>query len=620
MQRYFAPLAALTLLAATTTAQCFEQNLGVLAPYTGGTAGAGDDDLFDLQPMNITFPMGGLSASYTHAHVCTNGVIYLTNGAASGGTTYAYQTVPFMVGAAGSTPRIAPLWVDLLADPALYGGGVFINNTIPGKFVVTWSNVVEWYLTTTMPNPPKFTIQAQLFANGDVKFFYSGSTYGVSSGFGSQFDSRVCVSEGNGVADPGAVDLSAGGNVNLATLVMYETFPLNVFDLQSSTLEFINTGTGYVQTLASCVPAYHETYGSGCYDISNSLYQELPDSSTAPTFNGQSMVFTPVGSEYLVSWGGATYVAPVAATNLGITDDGEVAVTPSIPFPTSGGPVAQLWVAGNGIVSLATNPDAGNYIPDPNTFLNCPVTAWWSHHDYNAQEAGSGQIVYHEGAVGPDTIAYITWAGVESYPGGGVLNPSTLQFQFNLSTGAVAMVWVTLDNNTTSIYGSGHLIGWSPGGPSTDAGSLTLATALPFVTNSTNVFALALTASPAPISSTVAGTNVTWTTSNMRELSPGYYLGATVLSLGQDIAGTDLGSLLGAPGCKAHITTLDYIVVMTGPTSTNSMSLFLPPNLPIGVEIYGQSINVIPWFSLPNGQNPGGYISSNAIKSYIAPF
>ena len=62
------------------------------------------------------------------------------------------------------------------------GGGVYFHNSIPGKFVVPWKNVDEWAAGT-----PTFTMQAQLFANGDVTFDYSTNHTGITVGYGSQF-------------------------------------------------------------------------------------------------------------------------------------------------------------------------------------------------------------------------------------------------------------------------------------------------------------------------------------------------------------------------------------------------------------------------------------------------
>ena len=110
MRRFLAPISTFALLAAAASAQCFEPGLGVLAPRTGFAAGLGDDALFDLQPLNFAFPMGGVAATYTHAHIQTNGVLFLTNGAVSGATTTGYSTTPAtqlanLLGLAGVGPQ-----------------------------------------------------------------------------------------------------------------------------------------------------------------------------------------------------------------------------------------------------------------------------------------------------------------------------------------------------------------------------------------------------------------------------------------------------------------------------------------------------------------------------------
>jgi hypothetical protein len=281
--------------------------------------------------------------------------------------------------------------------------------------------------------------------------------------------------------------------------------------------------------------------------------------------------------------------------------------------------VTTLYIAANGIVSMATNPEGGNYVPDAQGFLDCPVMAFWSWHDFNPGESGSGPVNYHEAVVGGATIAYVTWNGVENYPGG-TLNPSTMQFQLNLTTGDVKWVWVTMDGSTASPYGSGHLFGWSPAGPSTNPGSVTLATLPPFVTSSTQIVGLALSASPAPISTTTSGTVVTYTTTNMRPLAgTGPYVGLNILSLGQVPGGLDLG-IIGAPGCSSYVTALDLTQAMVGLTSTNTVTFAIPSGVPAGFQLFSQSVNLIPPNSLPNGQNAFGLLTSNGVKTLIAPF
>src|SRR5580765_8291543 len=111
MKRLLLTVSAVAAMSALATAQCFETNLGT-------SIGLGDDLVLAVTPMNITFPMGGIAASYTHVQPTTNGLCYLTNGvAAVGATGTGYGTAPTMVtnlrGLAGQNPRIAPYWRDL---------------------------------------------------------------------------------------------------------------------------------------------------------------------------------------------------------------------------------------------------------------------------------------------------------------------------------------------------------------------------------------------------------------------------------------------------------------------------------------------------------------------------
>lgn len=615
MQRLLISLAALPILAASVSAQCFEQSFGSLAPLAGTPSGLGDDTNFDVVPMNINFPMGGLSTSYSHATICTNGVIYLTTGAQSTGDTYAYNDLAYFLGGAGEDPRIAPFWIDL-ESAATFGSGVYFNNTIPGKFVVTWSNVVEW-----AAQGPAFTFQAQLFDNGDVQFFYDAGIYGISSGFGAQFVSRAGISEGNGVVDPGASDLSVGGAVNLASFAMYEEWPLNVFDLNSQTVQFVNAGTGYVEAIGPCTPAYNQVYGTGCYDISSAFYQYFDDAAlAAAALTGNSMRFTPVGANYLVDWGGASYIIPTGSSPLTIGDDAEVSVTLSTGFPTAQGPVGTLYVGSNGVISVAPNaPGSTSYVINVNDLLNAPAMAWWVHHDFNPTEAGSGPITYVETTVGADTVALFTWEAVESYSNPLGPNPSTLQFQFNLSTGEVAIVFESIDADPTSIYGSAYRVGWAPGGGSNDGGAIDIPAVAPFVTTSANINRMELAVGPAPISTPTSGSTLTYTTSNIPEFAPGLRIGLNIISLSQVNPGLDLG-FLGAPGCNAYIGSLDFSQAMVGPSSTMSVNFPLPLGVPAGTTIYSQSISLIQPNSLPNGQNSFGMTVSNGVLSYVSAF
>ncbi len=621
MRRSLAPISAIALLAAAASAQCFEPSFGVLAPRTGFAAGFGDDALFDLQPLNFAFPMAGVAATYTHAHIQTNGVVFLTNGAASGATTTGYSTAPAtqlanLRGVLGEPPRIAPLWRDL-DHLASNGGGVFFNNTLPGKFVVTYSNTVEYGATAV------FTVQTQLLATGEVHFFYNGTLVSTQATIAG-------LSQGNAVAAIPSVNLTAIAGNSGTSKLLFQQFAANTIDLQNKFLHFApNVLGGYDETATDC-GAFNQNYGRGCYDISDSFYQHFADAAAAaPALVGQSLVLTPAGAQYQTTWGGGTYVAPTAgAVNVftTATDDGEAVVTPSIAFPSPTGPQATLRVHSNGLVSWGaaaqTFPGTSSFTPTPSACLNganaCIYAAW---HDWNESEAGSGRIKREQAVVGPNTILFLTWDNVESYSTPLAANPGTMQIQMNLTNGVVTVVWLAIDSNTTSGFGSGTLVGYSAAGSSQDAGSLILVTDLPLMTQSANVPALALAASPAPVSNGVLGTVVTYTTSNMPEFAPasGIYIGMNVLSLGQVPLGVDLVAI-GAGGCKAYVSSLDFTQTMLGATSTQTLSFTVPTLITPGFELYSQSVSLMLPFSLPNSQNAFGMTVSNGVRQRIDSF
>lgn len=607
MNRSLSLVTAISLLATVASAQCFNTNLGSLAPNAAGAPGIGDDVDFDVVPLNFNFPINGSVNSFTHAQVSTNGVIYLTTGGPGATSGFAYPSLADLQGLAGQAPRIAPFWVDLDFLPA-NNGGVFIDNPVGGPLTVTWRNAQEWNQPW-----PVYTIQAQLFSNGNVVYVYGGNT-------GTTLEAMTGISAGNAIAATPAVDLSAGGNT-VTTDFIYELQPVGVFDLGGRSLTFTrNAGGGYTQTTGNCVNAFHQKYGAGCYTSSDSFYQLFTDSSTVPAaLNGQSLQMTLVGNDYLVQWGGAAYVPPSgAALTLPISDDSETTVLPSIALPTPAGAQTTLFIHGNGMISAASNNAIlpNNYQPNAAGFLNAPATAFFSWHDYNTSEAGSGQIKYEEATTAAGTIAYVTWDGVESYSNPLAPNPSTLQFQLNLTTGDVAIVWVSIDGNNTSPFGSAHLIGYSSAGPSSDPGSINLATTPPFVTSVVNLIAMELEAAPAPISSAGSGTAVVYNTTNIPEFATGagIYVGLTAFSLGQVPGGLDLG-FLGAPGCSAYILSLDFTQTMVGISSSNSVTLALPAGLPV-LPIYAQSVALVQ----PGSLNAFGLTVSNGLLSQIAPF
>src|SRR6266481_125578 len=69
-----------------------------------------------------------------------------------------------------SRPRISPFWDDLISAGTFATEGLYVNSTIPGKFVVTW---LHQQIFCCVGDD---TIQAALFPDGRIQFSYNGIT------------------------------------------------------------------------------------------------------------------------------------------------------------------------------------------------------------------------------------------------------------------------------------------------------------------------------------------------------------------------------------------------------------------------------------------------------------
>jgi len=168
----------------------------------------GDDDSVEV-PLGFSFPYQG--SSWSSVWVNSNG--NLTFG--SGDTAFS-ESVPDLL---SGQPRIAPLWDDLSPDQ----GGLVLVDGDASSATISFLGVPEFFATTGN------TFSVTLHASGEVNVVY-GSVASV--------DNVVGVSEGNGAADPGASDLSAGGPFSV-TGTTYEQFTFgSPFDLGGATLDF----------------------------------------------------------------------------------------------------------------------------------------------------------------------------------------------------------------------------------------------------------------------------------------------------------------------------------------------------------------------------------------------
>ena len=589
MNRLTASLSALAMLSSALSAQCFETNFGT-------SIGSGDDSLLAVTPMNITFPMGGIAASYTHVQPNTNGNIYLTNGAAGVGTTSTgYSTaaatmVTNLRGAAGGSPRIAAYWRDLNLTVA-NSGAVWVNNSIPGKCVVTWANAVHFGQTT-----PVFTVQAQLFSSGRVVFFYSATTQNTA------ICPLVGISQGNGIADPGASDLSVASSGVSTSQIVYQTFATaNTFDLQTTAVTFTpNAGGGYDVLPTPCVPATHTSYGSGCYNVSATWYELFGTSSF--DLSNSSIRMTPNGfGGYDMAPGSASFFTHTVA-GLAQGDDVVTAVTLPAAFNYPGGSTTSIGVCSNGYIWMQGTNTLADFSPSAAELFSNPARLCPAWCDLLPDGATNVANVFAEADVVNNKF-YVTWLNVPTFTTPGTV---TMQVELDLTSGAVEYRY-----QGCTIPASATITGWTPGSPLSviDPGTRDISTTLAggFSTKSTENRPLTLAGSPTP----VIGSPITYTTSNV----PGTALfNLLIVSLGEQTPPIDLAPA-GAPGCPLLVTLGAFFSFPSAGSPTTSAIVPLPADPTLaGGTLYCQSFTIDP------ASNAAGVITSNGVRSRLNTF
>ncbi|MFN9756187.1 MAG: hypothetical protein ACK58X_07215, partial [Planctomycetota bacterium] len=487
-----------------------------------------------------------------------------------------------------------------------------VQGTAPNReFVVQWSNFHRFgSLTTT--NGTFFNFQIRLNENGQINAVYGNCSPGVAgvtttavhqaglrgptNAFPANVNARLNV---KGTSDWAT---STPATANTSGLLFNSAAPANVIPL-GLTYTWSPGPVGVVAT--------NTTLGTGCGAAGfNSFYASYADAALASAaLTGNALSLNPTATGYVGTWlptaASALFVTPTAAaTTLAVGDDGVVAVTPSIPLSTPYGPQGTLQVSGNGIIGFGAGvmdyPGTFSFTPTAAGFLNSTLGGFYAWHDYNSAETGSGPVLREE--IGG--TLYITYNGVENYPGVPTVNPSTLQFQLDLATGIARIVWVSVDANTTSQFGSGHLVGVSAPGSSRDPGSADLATAALVTTQ--EFLSLSLAATNRPVQGAASST---WDLA-LGNVQPSAVVGVDIFGV-TDPNIPDLGLFgLGQAGCQLR-ANLDVVNAWLASGSTHNYSLTIPPTPVLtNVVIFTQSA------VLGNG-NTADNTTSNGIRGLI---
>jgi hypothetical protein len=465
-----------------------------------------------------------------------------------------------------------------------------VQGTAPNQeFVVQWSNFRR-FTTSTLATAQDMVLnfQIRLKENGEIQCVYGNCTPGAATSttlaqvglrgptnaFPANVNNRLNT---KGVNDDWSQSVAGTGNAS--GMLFNNVAPANV----------IPNGLTYTWAPLTGVVATNTTLGTGCGAQTDSWYEQFASATAAsPALSGNSLMLTPNGSGgYDGTWmpgtAAALFVTPVAPTTLATGDDGTSTFTLTSPFPTPQGPQTSLLVSGNAIVAWGGAaidfPGTNSFTPTPGGFLNSTLGGVYAWHDYNSAEVGSGAIQSEE--IG--NVAYVTFNGVENYASPEVLNPSTLQFQLDKSTGNITIAFVSIDGNASSTFGSGHLVGYTRPGTSVDGGSLSLATGS--LVSPQGQAALSLTASNRPVQG--AGPT-TWdlVTGN---IAPSAVVGIDIFGI-SDPNIPDLGLFgLAKPGCQLR-ASLDVLNVWFAAGATHNYALAIPASPSLNnVVIYTQS-------------------------------
>jgi hypothetical protein len=398
----------------------------------------------------------------------------------------------------------------------------------------------------------------------------------------------------------------------------------NPFWTATNNPRVFNGSIHYTVGTSAPVCSFSNRFGAGCGGSFSSFFDlHLTPALASPALTGRQVTMIPNGSQYSVVCAPSPGLVPYGAhTPLGgwttaiaggvATDDGEVVVPLTTPFPYPGGTTPSLVVHNGGMISVASNQayldtqGGDDWAPSVTALLAAPNTAWYSWHDMDITT--TGQVTFAE--IG--TQAVFTWVAVPSF-GGGAPNLSTFQMTFDSSSGVVTMAWETVEavGVPNPLYsGNPWLVGYSPGGANVRPETETdVAINQAFELSNTEVNNLLLTATPRP----TFGSVIDYSVANM---SGGFPYGLLFFSVANPSPNLPLALFgIGQAGCLLNHDLANQIgpftflapgLVLSVDTNTVTPSM-------LGLDFWGQAAVV----DLIAPSLLGSLTSSNALHQRV---
>lgn len=518
------------------------------------------------------------------------------NGLAGGGVVFINMTI--------NVPAITVNRIDVNSNSAVgTQGRVRVWQTLPG--LQFWSgsegNAANWQLLgegaviaagndqpSTVCFQTPFTLTSAMGPRGyAIEHIGIGPRYTNGNGLNQVYNNAE-ISLNAGAAGGASPYADTGGN--------------NPFWTGINNPRVFNGSIHYTVGSSAPVCSFSERFGPGCGGSFGSFFDlNLTPALASPRLTGRQVTMAPNGSEYtvlcapspgLVPYASALPLTGWATTIAGATatDDGEVVVPLTTPFPYPGGVATSLVVHNGGMISVASNmsfldtfPGGGDdWAPSVTALLSAPNTAWYSWHDMDI--TATGEVRFEE--IG--TLAVFTWVGVPSF-GGGAPNLSTFQFTFDSASGVVTMAWETVEavGVPNPLYsGNPWLVGYSPGGASlrpefeTD---VSVNQVFDLATPEANH--LLLTAEPRP----VFGSTINYSVANMSGIFPYGLLFFSVLNPSPNFPLAFVG--IGQPGCVLNHDLAGQIgpfnFLAPGPVLSVDTNTVTPSML--GLDFWGQA-------------------------------